>query len=362
MKSIELDYSKRCADEPGKSHNRWHPDIPPVLEVDPGEEVVLQTRDATDGQISWDSTVVSLANMNPSLVHPLTGPVWVNGAEPGDLLEIETLAIEPATFGYTSFGGGLGLIDNLFSERYLVRWSMKDGYAESLDLPGAPFMGTIGVAPSRALLTEILRRETELRERGGSALPPNSAGAVPAVEPIASEGLRTRPPRENGGNMDIKGLTAGSRLFLPAFVQGALFSAGDGHFAQGDGECCGTAIEMTATLHVRFRIHKGEAARRRLSFPFFETTETKPALQEAGERFLVATGFPIADGKNESGDATVAARNAVENMIKLLCERGYSREQAYAICSVAVDLRLSEVVNLPNFGVSAHLPLGIFTS
>ena len=146
----------------------------------------------------------------------------------------------------------------------MVQWNIQDGYAESPDLPGvrvpgAPFMGTIGVAPSRKLRQEILLREDELLRRGGAVLGPEPVDAVPATEPLASEGLRTVPPRENGGNVDIKQLSAGARLFLPVFTDGALFSAGDAHFAQGDAECCGTAIEMDSTFHLSFRVLKGEA-------------------------------------------------------------------------------------------------------
>ena len=159
---------------------------------------------------------------------------------------------------------------------------------------------------------------------------PEPKGAVPAWEPLASEGLRTIPPRENGGNMDIKQLTAGTRLLLPVFTEGALFSAGDAHFAQGDSECCGTAIEMDSTLHVNFRVLKGEAARRNLRFPIFERDDyfTSPEFA-APRRFLAATGMCIADGVNESENATLAARNAVLTMIQLLMERGWYREQAY---------------------------------
>ena len=169
------------------------------------------------------------------------------------------------------------------------------------------------------------------------------------------------PPWENGGNLDIKQLTAGTKLLLPVFTTGALFSAGDAHFAQGDSECCGTAIEMDCTLHVSFQVRKGEAANRNLRFPMFERDDyfTSPEMA-VPRRFLATTGMCIADGVAESENATLAARNALLNMIQLLMERGWSREQAYCICSVAVDLKLSEIVDVPNFVVSAFLPLDIF--
>ena len=366
MKSIELDYSKRCADEPTKGHNRWHPDIPPALEAEPGEEVVLQTRNALDGEVTPHSRAGDLRQVNLNLVHPLTGPVYIQGAEPGDLLEVHIRHVEPARWGFTTIIPGFGFLRDLFPDPYIAHWNIQDGYAESTDLPGvrvpgAPFMGTIGVAPSRRLRQEILLREDELRRRGGAVLGPEPRGAVPAWEPLASEGLRTIPPRENGGNLDIKQLTAGTRLLLPVFTEGALFSAGDAHFAQGDSECCGTAIEMDCTLHVEFQVLKGQAAQRNLRFPIFQRDDyfTTPEMA-APRRFLAAIGMCIADGVNESENATLAARHALLNMIQLIMERGWSREQAYAICSVAVDLKLSEMVDVPNFVVSAFLPLDIF--
>ena len=367
MKSIELDYTKQCADEPTKGHNRWHPDIPPALEAEPGEEVVLQTRNAIDGGVTPSSTPADILNVNLGLIHPLTGPVYVQGAEPGDLLEVNILRIEPAPWGFTTIIPGFGFLRDVFLDPYVTHWNIQGGYAESPQLPGvrvpeASFMGTIGVAPSRQLRQEILLREDELRRRGGAVLGPDPAGAVPATEPIASEGLRTIPPREHGGNMDIKQLTAGTKLLLPVFTQGALFSAGDAHYAQGDSECCGTAIEMDCTLHVSFQVRKGEALRRNLRFPIFERDDyyTSPEMA-APRRFLACTGMCIdADGVNESENATLAARNALLTMIQLLMERGWSREQAYCICSVAVDLKISQVVDVPNFVVSAFLPLDIF--
>lgn len=368
MKSIELDYSRPCAAEPHKGHNRWHPDIPPALYADPGEEVSLQTRHAFDGQITPSTRPADLLQTDLGLVHPLTGPVYVNGAEPGDLLEVDLLGIEPAAWGFTTILPGFGFLRDQFTEPYIVHWRMEGGYATAEQLPGvrvpeASFMGTIGVAPSRELRQEILLREDELRRRGGMVVGPTPAGAVPAAEPFASEGLRTIPPREHGGNLDIKQLTAGARLLLPVFTPGALFSAGDAHYAQGDSECCGTAIEMDCTLRVSFRLRKGEAQSRGINFPYFERDDyfTAPEMA-APRRFLAATGMCLAEGVNQSEDGTLAARQALLNMLHLLMERGWSREQAYCICSVAVDLKMSEVVDVPNFVVTAFLPLDIFTA
>ncbi len=366
MQTIEVDLTQRCASEPAKGHNRWHPDIPPAVEADPGEEVVMVTRDALDGQIHSGTTDSDLTSVDLGLVHPLTGPVYVKGAETGDLLQINVLDIEPASFGFTSIIPGFGFLRNIYLDPFVAKWEMRDGFATSQQVPGvrvpeASFMGTIGIAPSHALLQEITERENTLLQAGGAVQPPDAHGAVPSTEPIASSALRTIPPREIGGNLDIKQLTKGTRLFIPVSAEGALFSAGDAHYAQGDSECCGTAIEMACTLHVSFEIRKGEAQRRGIRMPYFEHDGYSNAPEMAAPRgYLASVGMSIAGGVNYSEDATTASREALINMINLLMERGYTREQAYVICSVAVDLKVSELVDVPNFVVSAFLPLQIF--
>ena len=367
MQSITIDRTKRLKEEPHTGHNRWHPDITPLIEVDPGEEVVLETRDASDCQIKPGMTVVELTNLDAKVAHPLTGPVYIKGARPGDLLEIEYLDILPQPHGWTRNRPGAGFLRDLFTEPYLAHWDIKDGWATSPQIPGVripngSFMGTAGIAPSRAQLEAWSRREAALVARGGIAFLPDPQDAVPARGPIAEEGLRTLPPRENCGNVDAKQLTKGSRLLIPVNVEGALYSAGDGHFAQGDSECCITAIEMGATAVVRFRLQAGEAARHHIRWPRFAHPGYFVAPEWAAPRNFIATmGMPIRqDGTQEGEDLTLAARNALINMIELLQERGWSREQAYIICSVAVDLRISNVVDLPNVTVSAFLPEDIF--
>jgi formamidase len=365
---IRVDYSRPLAAEPGTGHNRWHPDIPPVVRCQPGDEVILETRDALDGQVSADSTPESVAKTDLSVVHPLTGPVFVEGAEPGDVLVAEILEVAPDSFGFTVQIPGFGFLRDEFPEPYIARWDIADGWATSPDIagvrvPGAPFMGTIGLAPSSALLEQITAREQRLIEQGGFALPPDPAGAVPADDVIAGEALRTVPPRENAGNVDIKQLCAGTRLLFPVWVEGGLFSAGDAHFAQGDCETCGTAVEMRATLRVRFSLRKGEAAERDIRDLRYERDDYfLPPEFAAPRRFFATTGISVSrDGRNYSEDLTVAARNALLNMIDhLSAEYGYTRQQAYAICSVGVDLKISEVVDVPNFVVSAFLPLDLF--
>jgi formamidase len=364
---IRID-SRPLKDQPGTGHNRWHPDIPPAVRCQPGDEVVMETRDALDGQVTRSSTAESVGKTDLGVVHPLTGPVYIEGAEPGDTLVCEILEVVPDAFGFTVQIPGFGFLREEFTEPFLARWNIERGWAVSDDLPGirvpgAPFMGTIGLAPSRALLAKITAREAALIGRGGFALPPDPAGAVPASAEIAGEALRTVPPRENVGNVDIKQLSAGARLFMPVWAQGALFSAGDAHFAQGDCETCGTAVEMRSTLRVRFDLRKGEAARRNIRDLRFERSDySLPPEFAAPRRFFATTGMSIArDGSNLSEDLTAAARNALLNMIDHLThEYDYSRAQAYAICSVAVDLKVSEVVDVPNFVVSAFLPLDIF--
>jgi formamidase len=367
MQTIAIDRGKRLRDEPHTGHNRWHPDIPPILEASPGEPVIIETRDAADGQIVPGMTVAELEALDTKVAHPLTGPVHVTGAQPGDLLEIEYLDIVPQSYGWTRVRPGAGFLRDLFPGSFLAHWHVDGGFARSPQLPGvripeATFMGTAGVAPSHEQLRRFTEREADLVARGGVALPPDPQDAVPASEPVASQGLRTIPPRENGGNIDAKQLTRGSRLFLPVGVEGALYSVGDAHFAQGDSECCVTAIEMGATVTVRFHLHAQRAAREGIAFPRFSHPGFFTDPHHAVPRnFIATTGMPIRDdGTQEGEDLTLAARNALVNMIRALQQRGWSMEQAYVICSVAVDLRVSNAVDLPNVVVSALLPEDIF--
>jgi formamidase len=361
---IHIDRSLPLAAEPGKGHNRWHPDIKPVLRVSPGTRVELQTRDAMDGQVRPGMKAAQLLTTNPRLVHPLTGPVFVENAEPGDLLVVKVEEIVTVDYGFTVILPGFGYLRDVFTEPYVVHWEIAKGIARSENLPGihiagAPFMGIMGVAPSHDLLRRLAAREADLLARGGAVLAPDPMDAVPAEEPIASTALRTIAPRENGGNIDIKQLVAGSELYLPVSVTGALFSTGDAHFAQGDGESCGTAIETQATIVARYELLKGEARRRNQLGPSFSCQ-----VSTSSRRFHATTGISVnRNGKNESEDLNSAARNALLNMIDYIMDaRGLTREQAYCLTSVAVDLKISQVVDVPNLIVSAFLPLDIFES
>ena len=367
MKSITIDRNKPLKEESHTGHNRWHPCIEPKIEVLEGEEVLLETRDALDGQFQPNSKDSDILEVDAGRVHPLTGPVYISGAKPGDLLEVEFLDVIPQPYAFSAIMPGLGFLRDIFLDPFLVHWSISQGWAHSdqipgVRIPGASFMGVSGVAPSPSELTNWTIREQELIDRGGMCVPPNPQGAVPANQDIANTGLSTLPPRESGGNFDVKQLTKGSKLFLPVSVDGALFSTGDGHFAQGDGEVCVTAIEMGASCVVRFNLHKDRARSKNIRWPRFSRNDyfVDPKWG-VPQNFIATMGMPItSDGFNDGENLTLACRNALINMIELLQDRGWTKDQAYVICSVAVDLKISNVVDVPNYVVSAILPEGIF--
>jgi formamidase len=368
---IAIDPTQPLAKEPTTGHNRWHESIDPVIQVEPGDRVIYETRDAVDGQLGPSSRVADVAKLNLNVVHPLTGPVFVKGAEPGDLLEAKLLAIEADPWdhwGYTVEIPGFGFLRDVFADPYIVHWRLTGNeYAESEEIPGVripcnPFPGTFGVAPNAELRKTATERESALAERGGFALLPDAADSVPSNDPIASEGLRTVPPRETAGNIDIKQLTPGVTMLLPVFAEGALVSTGDVHYAQGDCEACGTAIEMRCRLHVSFNVRKGEAEQRGIrDLQFFRDDYFAPPSLATPRSFHATTGISVRkDGQNESEDVSVAARNALLNMVDYLGTRGFDRQQAYALCSCAVDLRIAQTVDVPNMLVTAFLPLDIF--
>jgi len=376
----------RCADDP-RCHNRWHPAIPPVATAAPGDTVVFGTRDAFDHGLNRSSTKEDVVALNLNLVHPLTGPLFVEGAEPGDVLAVTLKDIEPDRFGYTIIVPGFGFLRDVFSEPFLVRWDLTRGYATSPDLPAVKvrfdgFMGTIGVAPGPSEVDTYFAREAALAAAGGFVLLPQPLDAQPqAVCGPAGvhrdRCLRTIPPRENGGNMDVKQMQKGTTLLLPCFVRGCLLSIGDVHFAQGDGEVSGTAIEMDATVTVRVDVRKGLGAQ--VKQPHFQGGSQLKRL--APSSFYATVGYPLKnagvtppthaylDGvkigplTNLSEDVTLAARNALLNMVDwLVANKGLTPEQAYVLSSVAVDLRISNLVDTPNFAVSAILNLDVFNT
>ena len=368
---IGIDPFKPLGEEPQTGHNRWHEAIEPVVEVDPGDTVVYETRDAFDGQLNRESTAEDVGNLDLSVVHPLTGPVFVKGAEQGDLLEVKLVAVEAdpwEQWGYTVEVPGFGFLRDEFPDPYIVHWRLHGNeYAESEQLPGVrircnPHPGVLGLTPSAELRQRATEREGALAERGGFALLPDPGGAVPADEVIAREALRTIPPRETAGNIDIKQISPGTTVLLPVYAEGGLVSTGDVHYAQGDCEACGTAIEVRTRVHLRFGVRKGEAERRGIQdLQYFRDDYFTPPELAAPRRFFATTGIGVhKDGTNESEDLSLSAKNALLNMIEHLETRGFDRQQAYALCSVAVDLRINQVVDVPNPLVSALLPLDIF--
>ncbi|HEY7204887.1 MAG TPA: acetamidase/formamidase family protein [Methylomirabilota bacterium] len=298
-------------------HYEWNNALPPRLEIEPGDTVVFDTRDAADRYYRPTSTHADVLARGPFRGHPLTGPVRVRGARPGDVLVVEILEVKPAEFGWTAIRPGRGLLpESDFGKPFLQIWDLSDGtHARAggrVAVPIAPFPGVMGTA---------------LDVAGGHS---------------------TMPPRKNGGNMDIKQLTAGATLYLPVWMDGALFSVGDAHAIQGDGEVCVTAVEMGARITARFGLDRG----RNLAEPQLRTTRAPSAAAPAGSWFATTAHGP---------DLFAASQQAVRYMIDhLVRERGLSREEAYILCSVTVDLKISEIVDAPNWIVSAFLPEGVF--
>ncbi|MEP6342284.1 MAG: acetamidase/formamidase family protein [Maricaulaceae bacterium] len=380
------DLSVSCAEDLA-CVNRIHPEIPMIAEADPGERIVFFSRDAFD--LTLDPDEFSSAERNPregvGVVHALTGPVHVNGAKAGDVLAVTIESLKPAKVGWTEVGPFGFAADQFGTDGRFIVWRLNDNYAESDALPGiripnASFPGVVTTLPDKKMHADILARETQLLEAGGSVIPPDPVEAKPAkicgVDGLKpSECLRTVPPREHGGNLDIRYITAGTTLYLPCLVDGCGVSVGDFHYAQGDGEVAGTAIEMGGELTVTTRIVDNPPD---LSHgPHYEGPAS--VLRIPSERFYAVTGFPlkekgsvpanlaylespkIADLSNLSGDVNLAARNALAAMIDyIMTEYGYDQTQAYMIASVAVDLRIGQLVDVPNVGVTAILPLDIF--
>lgn len=340
-----------------QGHNRWHPDVTPAFVVAVGDEVTLDAPLGTGTQIGPSSTHKDLLTLDLS-GDLLAGPVLIEGVEPGDLLVVDVVDVEPGDFGFSMLFPGFGLLGDLFTEPYLLKWHLEGGYASSDALPGvsipaAPFPGTIGVAPSHALMDAVQARETEIAERAGFDL---TALTVPAVPASLVNGLSTLPPRENGGNLDVRHMGIGARLLFPVHVAGALLSLGDVHYTQGDGEVCGSAIEIGARVTIRIGACSG--ARWTPRFPAYETAEERP------RRYIATTGISLDDdGRNELLDIGLSARRALLELLDYLTTTyGFTREAAYVLASVAADLRISAAVDLPNALVSALLPIDIFES
>jgi acetamidase/formamidase len=291
------------------THSVWDRSLAPRLRIEPGDEVQIECVDASGGQVWPGMTTAEYLAIDRTRVHALTGPIWIEGAEPGDVLEIDVLATRHAGWGWSSVVEGLGFLKDRFREPYLFHWTLDGESSSSLApavVPVRPFLGVMGVA----------------RAEDGK--------------------FRTRPPGPFGGNLDVRELCAGSRLYLPVFNRGALFSCGDGHAAQGDGEVCINGIECPLDVTLGFELHKHQP----LSGPLVEASEKAAADSTADAWVVVESGTDLAQ----------TSRAATGRMVDLLVSRwGFTDVHAYILCSVALKLRLSQVVNEPVYTVSAAL-------
>ena len=295
------------------THSRWNRTLEPRLEIASGDTVHMECVDASGSQVQPGMTVEEFLAIDRGLIHALTGPIAIKGAAPGDTLEIEILDVRHKGWGWTSVIPGLGFLKERFADPFLFHWTLEDRVSHSLfpaAVPLRPFCGVMGVAPA---------------EHGE---------------------FRTRPPGAFGGNLDVRELCAGARLYLPVLNTGALFSAGDAHAAQGDGEVCINGIECPADATLRFHLHK----HRSLSGPLIESSDAKQPDCAADSWIVVESGE----------DIRATARGATSRMIDLLIEHwSFLPVHAYLLCSVAMRLRLSQVVNEPMFTISAAMPKAV---
>lgn len=378
-----IDLSKTMDQQDQVGHNRWHPDIPALFSVNPGQAFRLECKDWTDGQIHNNDDPSDIRHVDLERVHALSGPVYINGAEPGDLLVVDILDIgtfqeQPWGFGgiFAKENGG-GLLVEHFPEAAKSIWDFQGIYTTSRHVPDVEFAGILhpglmGVAPSQELLDEWNRRERELVESDPDRVPPLATLPTPNsailgntkpedFDRIAQEGARTVPPRENGGNCDIKDLSKGSRTYFPVFVEGAKLSVGDLHFSQGDGEItfCG-AIEISGWIELRVDVIKGGMEKYNIKKnPVYEPGPVSPNYND----FLVFQGVSVEEsGRQTYLDANVAFKNACMNAINYLKTQGYTGEQAYMLLSAApVQGHLAGVVDIPNTCATIAIPKKIFT-
>ncbi len=296
-------------------HLAWDNAIAPVARIGSGDVVEFDLLDASGGQIGPDAGVHAIKTLDFSRVDQVNGPIYVEGARPGDTLQVEFLELGPADWGWTAIIPGFGLLADEFPEPAIKVWRLVDGWAEfapGIRIPLEPFCGEIGLAPG------------------------------------APGALSTIPPYRHGGNMDTKHLTRGATLYLPVEAEGALFSLGDGHAAQGDGEVCGTAIETPMRATVRLTVRK-------------DIQVPQPQFMTAGPLAQRTNTAPYYATDGIAPDLLEAARHAVRHMIEHLEHTyGLARPDAYMLCSVAVDLKICEVVDAPNWLVGAFLPMSIF--
>jgi formamidase len=380
---FKVDLTKPMEEQDLPGHNRWHPDIPAVAAVNPGAVFRIECKDWTDGQIQNNDDPSDIRDVNLKRVHVLSGPIWVNGAEPGDLLVVDILdigALQGAEWGFAGIfarENGGGFLTEHYPEAAKSIWDFHGIYTTSRHIPGVRFAGIthpglIGVAPSHELLAKWNKRERELVATDPHRVPelatlPDPTSTVlgsltgAEYERIAAEGARTVPPRENGGNCDIKNLSRGSRIYFPVFVKGAKLSMGDIHFSQGDGEIsfCG-GIEMAGFIDLHVDIIKGGMAKYGIvNNPVFKPGPVEPHYSE----FLVFEGISVDEfsGKQHYLDAKLAYRRACLNAIEYLKTLGYTGEQAYMLLSTApVEGRISGIVDIPNACCTLAIPTAIF--
>jgi formamidase len=387
-----VDQAKSMRDQEVPGHNRWHPDVPVATMVRPGQSIRVECREWTDGQIGNNDSANDVRDVDLTHAHMLSGPIGVEGAEPGDLLVVDILDLGPVQapqeygdapgqgWGYTGVfakvNGG-GFLTDYFPDAYKAIWDFQGQVATSRHIPGVRYTGIthpglFGTAPSADLLARWNRRERALIDTDPDRVP---ALALPPLEQntlagtasgdvasgIARDGARTVPARENGGNHDIKNFTRGSRVFYPVHVDGAKLSGGDLHFSQGDGEItfCG-AIEMGGFIDFHIDLIKGGMETYGVTTnPIFMPGNVEPRYSE----FLTFIGISVdhRDDTNLYLDATQAYRNACLNAVEYLKKFGYSGEQAYLLLgSAPIEGRISGVVDIPNACASLYLPTAIF--
>ncbi|MES2481655.1 MAG: formamidase [Pseudomonadota bacterium] len=362
-------------------HNRWHPDIPMAVWVNPGDEFKLETYDWTGGAIHNDDSADDVRDVDLSTVHFLSGPVGVKGAEPGDLLVVDLLDVgarDDSLWGFNGFfskQNGGGFLTEHFPLAQKSIWDFHGMFTNSRHVPGVNFAGLIhpgliGCLPDQKMLDMWNSRENALIATDPLRVPglanPPSAGTAHMGKlqgngraKAAGEGARTVPPREHGGNCDIKDLSRGSRVFFPVYVEGAGLSVGDLHFSQGDGEItfCG-AIEMAGWVHMKVSLIKGGMAKYGIKNPIFKPSPITPNYKD----YLIFEGISVDEaGKQHYLDVHIAYRQACLNAIEYLKKFGYSGAQAYSILGTApVQGHISGVVDVPNACATLWLPTEIF--
>ncbi|QBS41063.1 formamidase [Nocardia sp. CS682] len=385
-----LDSSKRFTEQKIVGHNRWHPDIPAAVTVKPGDEFRVHVREWFDGAIRNDDSAEDVLNAPLSTVHCLSGPFAIEGAQPGDLLIVDILDIGPIPqedagplagqgWGYTGIfatDNGGGFLTEHFPDAYKAIWDFSGQTTTSRHIPGVKFTGMthpglMGTAPSAALLSTWNAREealiaTDPHRVPPLALPPEPRDAVLGTltgaefDRVAADAARTAPPRENGGNQDIKNFTRGSRVFYPVFVDGAHLSVGDLHFSQGDGEItfCG-AIEMGGFIDLRVDLIKNGMELYGVSEnAIFVPGNSGPNYSE----YLAFSGTSVTlDGEQRYLDSQLSFERACLHAIDYLTKFGYSPEQAYLLLGAApIEGRFSGVVDIPNSCATVYIPTAIF--